>query len=596
MGRIRVLPEHIANKIAAGEVVDRPASIVKELVENALDAAASRIEVRIQHGGKSLIRVADNGHGMMPEDAVLAFERHATSKIASAEDLWTVASFGFRGEALPSIAAVSRTRLTTGTNDRDPAAEVQLDGGIGSAPQPAAPLRGTSVEVKDLFFNTPARRKFLKSDQTEAAHCAEAVFQLALAHPEVHFVFISGNSTLIDARPARNLRERASSLYGEDAAKQLIDFAHDGAGIRLQGLLGKPSLARATRAGQSFFVNRRWVRAPALSYTLQEAFSGLLMHARFPSAFIFIDVDTREVDVNVHPTKQQVKLSNEQDVKAQLLSGVRLRLRREPDMAPHWAPRPEPVAMRPAWPSARVTAQASSSGGPSAGGSSTAGPNEALFSVQEARVPYAVSPAASAPPVSLRNKLRFVRVLGQAHGTYIVAETDDGFAMVDQHAAHERVVFEELLAQLRSGKPERQVLLHEAVLELSPGQRALLDESRPLLRRLGMETEAFGERSVVIRSLPTVLRHADPASFLRDFLDKKEEGIETGEDRELSEIAALIACKRKSVKANEALAPQAVASLLERLARCENPFNCPHGRPTLILQTLQELERQFRRT
>ncbi len=580
MGVIHVLPESIANKIAAGEIVDRPASIVKELVENALDAQAKTIEVRIRNGGKSLISIADDGFGMSTEDASLAFERHATSKIAQLEDLLSIASFGFRGEALPSIAAVSRTTLATGQGPSRPGTLLQLDGGAQIAQREIAPRAGTLIEVRDLFFNTPARRKFIKSDQTESGHIVETLSNLALARPDVRFALFSGQTLLIDAPAGQDLFARAKTLYGEEAASHLLELSHAPGAIQIRGVIGKPQLSRATRAHQSFFVNGRWVRSPALSYALQEGFQGLLMHGRFPVAFLFIDVDPEQVDVNVHPTKQQVKLSNEADVKALVIASVRARLRREPDLAPQIvAGLSQPAAswnLKPAPEFSNVPA---------------------LFQAREnASLVAAREPLPLAAPVAIREGLEFIRILGQVQRTFILAETRDGYAVIDQHAAHERVMFETLLAQLRSGRIERQPLLIDAILEAIPRQQTLLASSLPWLCEAGFEIELFGEGACIIRAVPAALGDVDPVGFLRDYLDEKEAGAGSiGMDRHVSELAALIACKRRSVKANEALGSDAMRALLERLSRCENPFNCPHGRPTVVTHSIADLERVFKR-
>lgn len=583
MGIVHVLPEHVANKIAAGEVVERPASIVKELVENALDAGAGSVEIAIKNGGKSLVRVSDDGCGMSEEDARLAFVRHATSKIAKEEDLTRIASFGFRGEALPSIAAVSRTRLVTCREGESAGTEVAIEGGHLLYCKGSAPRKGTLVEVRDLFFNTPARRKFLKADTTETGHIADAVSHFALAKPAIRFALESAGRKVLDVAPMRDSLERARAVFGDGIAKNLLEFDARAEGIRVFGLLGKPFIARANRTGQVFFVNQRAVRALSLSYALLEGYHGLMLEGQFPVAVLFFELDLERVDVNVHPTKQEVKISEEGEIKSFLKKAVTERLAKERDLAPHLrlaaggtsAPKPrEPAYEKQA---EFVQAAALSVSEP---------PFEASFA----------QPAALAEPVVIKENLKITKILGQVHNTFLVAETEEGMMVIDQHAAHERVMFEVLLKGLREGTPETQGLLVEEVLEVHPRQKDFLEQSMPFLSKVGFELEPFGENAYVIRSYPAIFKDASPSLALRTFLEEREEGkLSSGLEREQEEVAALIACKRKSVTAFDPLTGPSMEALLARLARCENPLNCPHGRPTLIRLSFSDLERQFKR-
>ncbi len=586
MGIIRVLPEAIANKIAAGEVIERPASVVKELVENALDAGATVIEIEIAHGGKSLIRVADNGAGMGREDAELAFARHATSKLAHVEDLWRLTSLGFRGEALPSIAAVSRLRLATARPDDESGTEVRIEGGRPVSVGPCAPRRGTVVEVRDLFFNTPARRKFVRSDATELGHVVDGISNLAFAHLGVRFALTGGPSTLLDVLPTDRARTRAAGLLGEEMARQCLELDGRTGGTRVRGLIGTPAIARANRSGQRWFVNRRWVRALSLSYALQDGYYGLLMHGRFPTALIFLEIDPQRVDVNVHPTKQEVRLSNEADVKTFLRDLVSQRLRQEPSLAPRLAPS-----------TARATSIAGQDpAGPAAPLLADVAPAGRLFTLREPPRLYAAS-SPEPQPIPLREGLKVTRLLGQVHQTYLVAETEEGMLVIDQHAAHERVMFEALSANLRAAQVERQPLLMDAVLELHPREVERFTAALPLLSRIGFEIEPFGERAYVIRACPAILGDQDPVTFLRTALDQQEEGaMRTAVETRTDTLAAFIACKRRSVRAHDSMAPEAASALVRRLARCENPFTCPHGRPTILTLTAADLARQFKRT
>ena len=573
MSIIRVLPEQIANRIAAGEVIERSSSIVKELVENALDAGASSIEVEVRHGGKSLIRVADDGCGMDKQDARLAFQRHATSKITGLADLEGIASFGFRGEALPSIAAVSRTRLVTRPKNVPAGVEVVIEGGklVSVKEHPCAP--GTAIEVRDLYFNTPARRKFLKSDLTELGHIQDTVSHLALASLGVGFKLLADGKTVLDLPSVTDLLSRASAVLGEETGRWLLELEAERDGVRLWGLAGKPSQTRANRSGQSFFVNRRWVRSMPLSFALQAGYHGLLMHGRYPVAVLFLDVDLKRVDVNVHPAKQEVRISNEGEVAGFVKETVAARLKASSDLAPHLKrpagngrPQREYVMRDAAAPSGKPWA------------------------------PLLESLAVSPQAVREQNRFHVTKILGQVHQTFIVAETEEGLMVLDQHAAHERVMFEALLRSLQSGKAERQALLLEEVLELHPRRVELFRQALPLLTKVGFEVEEFGERSFVIRAVPSVFGQANPVQALTTFLEEQEEGKGRSIlDDQKEAVAALCACKQRSVKAREPLEPLAIRKLLESLSHCENPFTCPHGRPVFFTTSAADLEKQFKR-
>ncbi len=593
MGVIKVLSEAIANKIAAGEVIERPASIVKELIENALDAGATSVEISIQHGGKSFIRVADNGSGMKADDAKLAFQRHATSKISAAEDLDHIRSFGFRGEALPSIAAVSRTKLLTRAKGDTAGTGVVIEGGHMVSVQPKACREGTIIEVRDLFFNTPARRKFVKTDPTEMGHVMETVSHFALAMPQVAFSLKSSEKTMLDLLPVQNALDRGSAVFGKDESAGLLEIEGEGTGIRISGFIGKPAIARANRTGQVIFVNQRWVKALSLSYAIQDGYHGLLMHGQFPVACLFIEVDPARVDVNVHPTKQEVRISNESEIKSLIRRTVTERLQKEGDLAPDFKFKPSTAPFQSAASSFQTNVQRASYLEFLEKVAVTTEP----FKAKEAPAEYEVSKNESLlQPISLKDKLHITKILGQIHHTFIVAETEEGMIIVDQHAAHERVMFEVLLQEFESGHPKRQGLLMDEILEIHPKQQEIFKSAMPFLEKLGFDIEPFGENAYVIRAYPAILEGESPVATLKYFLEEKEDGkLETNLDSLQEEVAALIACKRKSVKAHDVLAAAALQSLLERLAACQNPFNCPHGRPTFFKQTFLDLEKQFKR-
>ena len=590
MGAIRVLPEIIANKIAAGEVIERPASIVKELVENALDAGARSVDMTVEHGGKGLIRVADDGCGMDPEDARLAFQRHATSKITVLGDLEEIHSFGFRGEALPSIAAVSRTRLVTRPQGGSTGTEVVVEGGTLLAVQEHPCRTGTIVEVRDLFFNTPARRKFLKSDSTEGGHIQDAISGLALSSGSVRFTFKADGKNVLDLPAAEDLRPRVAAVLSEASADWLLELESEKEGIQLRGFIGKPSVTRANRADIRLYVNRRWVRSLPLSYALLAGYHGLLMHGRFPVAALFLELDLKRVDVNVHPAKQEVRISNEPEVAALIKEAVRERLGRGDNLAPSFTGR------------SYTLTPPSSAGGEGKlaplGAQGAGGGEGRVFDQPVQSILRAVgSGTRLETPLAVRENLRVTKILGQIHNTFIVAETHEGLLLLDQHAAHERVVFEALLKNFSTGKAERQTLLLEEVIELHPRHQELFTRSLPLLKKVGFELEEFGERSFLIRAVPAVFGSVHPVGLLTSFLEELEDGkVRTALEEHPETLAALCACKKQSVKARDPLEPQAIAKLLERLTQCENPFTCPHGRPVFFTQSFSDLERQFKRT
>ncbi len=595
MNVIKVLPEIVANKIAAGEVVERPASIVKELVENSLDAGAKNIEITVRHGGKSLIRISDDGSGMTPQDAELAFKRYATSKITEASDLFQIESFGFRGEALPSIASVSRVRLLTRGKNSSGGAEVTVEGGKLQSVKEAACALGTTVEVRDLFFNTPARRKFLKSDTTETGHIEETVANLALSRRDVRFVLTVSDKKVFDLLPGETLGQRAAALLGKDLENNFFEMEAQAPGLKLYGLIGKPSASRSNRTGQIFFINGRWVRAFALGYGLQAGYHGLLMHGKFPVAVLFLDVDLTRVDVNVHPTKLEVRISGESDVKTFIKEAVAKRLEAEPDMAPDLKVPPRAfifenspkrssslpdflTVSKPYYPQGNQ------------------GDNQKSGGVAEKASVYAPAQEILPKPISLRDKLKITKILGQIHQTFLIAETDEGFMLIDQHAAHEKVMYEALIKNFENTKPSSQRLLMEEVLEVTTKQQDILKKYLSFLQKIGFDIEGFGKNSFAIRAVPSVFEKGSASSVLKEFLEQKEDGhVHTGLEKQKEEIAALIACKKKSVRAFEPLTPVQIQSLLERLAACDNPFSCPHGRPSILKYSFLDLEKQFKR-
>lgn len=590
MPKIHVLPEKIANQIAAGEVVERPASIVKELIENALDARAGTIHVEISHGGLSLIRVVDDGIGMTPADAALSFQRHATSKISTLDDLQTIGSFGFRGEALPSIAAVSRVRLVTRPAEAKAAAELIIEGGVLKKQQDSASAQGTTIEVRDLFFNTPARRKFLKAETTELGHIQEIVGRLSLIRPDVTFSLEANGKRLLDLPAAAKLQDRAPKVLGKQTQGQWIELDVSAPGIHLTGLIGKPSLSKANRTGQVLFVNHRLIRASWISYALQAGMHGHLMEGRYPVAVIVLEVDGKAVDVNVHPTKQEVRLSGQREIAELIKISIRELLVQSGDLAPTLRPGGKistapgrSYTVRPAVPADAPIRQGRA---PWDAVMEQLRPSEAVLEVS----------VTVSEPIVIQDKLRITKVLGQLHNTFLVAETEAGFILVDQHAAHERIIYEQLLKNLKNDHPERQMLLLDELLELDAAEMELFTPFLPTLTAVGFELELFGENTFVIRAVPAALGEINPVELLKTFVEEQLAGkVRTAVEDKQSAIAALTACKKRSVKAGDPMTPVAARGLLQRLAKCENPFNCPHGRPTFFSQTVAELEKQFKR-
>ncbi|PIQ81638.1 MAG: DNA mismatch repair protein MutL [Candidatus Omnitrophica bacterium CG11_big_fil_rev_8_21_14_0_20_64_10] len=588
---IRPLPESVANKIAAGEVVERPASIVKELIENALDAGARSVRVTVEHGGRGLIRVQDDGCGIPADQLKVAFQRHATSKLTALEELEKIGSFGFRGEALAAIGAVARVRLVSRPARQPEGAGIWVEGGAVKGVEPQAASPGTTVEVRDLFFNTPARRKFLKSEATEQGHLQEMVGRLALLRPEVRFTLTLDGKEALDLPAAGDLADRATRVLGKGTEGQWLPIDASQPGVRLTGLIARPAVSKANRSGQVLFVNRRLVRAPWIQYALQAGVHGRLMEGHYPVALLILEIDGARVDVNVHPTKQEVRVSNQSDVVRMIQDSLRERIAQAGDLAPALSPRGRSVSSgrsytlrMPPRPVAPVSA----------------GPAPDWAGVMERLSPETPLAEEGGPlpgPIVIRGGQPITRILGQLHRSYLVAETENGFLLVDQHAAHERVVFEALLKNLKRPDPEKQRLLLDELLELELKEAEPFAAILPTLTAVGFDIDPFGERSYAVRAMPAALGEVNPVALIRTVIEEREEGkLRSAVEERTEVVAALTACKRRSVKAGDSMTLPAAQQLLKQLAGCENPFNCPHGRPTIFTMTLAELERQFKRT
>ncbi len=636
MARIHLLDERTANQIAAGEVVERPASVVKELVENALDAGARRIVVEVSGGGRDLVRVTDDGIGMVPEDARLALQRHATSKIRSAEDLNTITTLGFRGEALPSIAAVSHLELITRPHDQLAGYRIVVEGGQIVAEGEHGCPPGTRVTVRNLFYNVPARLKYLKTSATEMAQIGDVLTRLALANPEVAFRFHSGHAQVFATSGSGDLMAAVTALLGREIAKELIpvDFRSDAAWIH--GFVGRPAIARAGRSHQYFFVNRRAVRTIAARYALEEAYAHLLPGGRYPVCILFIEVEPREVDVNVHPTKAEVRFQREREVRAAVYQAARQALGAallipgtsiSPDGEVRVPDREEEkAALRRGWvpPGAGRPGEGGGRAAPppwqgSAGGAGAqtaarepvrtylppGGLQAALAEKASKEVAAAGAPALDLAGASFVPRpqdpaelIRSLRPLGQVHRSYIACDGPEGLYVIDQHAAHERIFFERLYAAAEEQAAAVQRLLFPLTLDLTPAQMAIWRENAALFAESGFEAEPFGGNTLLIHGVPAGLGTDHVARLVCDFLDRlQEEQVPPGTpvtERRRRVLAAMAACKA-AIKARETLQPEDIAALLQDLAACASPETCPHGRPTIICVSVSELEKRFKR-
>jgi len=671
MGRIHVLSETVANQIAAGEVVERPASVVKEMLENALDAGAMRIKISVEAGGKKLIQITDNGCGMVRDDAMLAFERHATSKIKNAEDLLSVGTLGFRGEALPSIASVSRLRLETRAEEEAAGTVVEINGGkIARVEEAGVPL-GTSITVRDLFFNTPARKKFLKAESTELSHIASLVTQYALAHPEKHFELHSATNAMLVAPPVAGYSERVYQVFGKETLDQLIPVAsrqalervglpqpppwrcreedegevsekglspNNPGEMRIHGFVSKPEIQKLNRNSIFVFVNGRTIRDRLLQHALTEAYRNIIPPAVFPVVLLFLELPAGEVDVNVHPSKTEVRFRQQSVMHDFVRDSVRAALMKA---------RPVPQFMT----EIRSHATASQSLTPGAmtpdmttgaqpwnstsGAASVAplvsaphisdGTNgfalqapvpppfsarfqfedgiavEANAAISLARGVDAIPDNGCAPALDVGEEeptlasLSTLKPLGQIRNSFILAVNEDGLWIVDQHVAHERVLFERVLKQRAAQRVESQRLLMPIVSELSPAQQAVFAEISDELQHNGFEAEPFGARSVAVKVAPAGVEAAAVETMLHELLDqfsREEQSLNLEKIR--ARIAASIAC-HAAIKVNMPLEQHKMEWLLAELAKTDHPYACPHGRPVVLRYSMKDIQKAFKR-
>jgi len=620
---IQQLSAALVNRIAAGEVIERPASVVKELVENAIDAGATSILVEIEDGGRELIRVTDDGHGIAPGQLPLAFAEHATSKIASDDDLFNISTMGFRGEALASIGSVAHARILSRTPDSDAAWEIFNRGGQISDPQAAAGNVGTAVEVRNLFFNVPARRKFMKGAPTEFGHISDAVLRLALPHPGVAFRLINNGKKALDLPVAADAEARLLAAWPDEFHEQRLPLDARDAEIRISGVIGLPELARPTAKYQYLYLNGRHVRDKFVQHALREAFRGLTEPGRHPAAILLIRVPPGDVDVNVHPTKIEVRFKDSGRIHGLVLSAVREKLLGS-DLTPAAVPmradnfdttdRADVRATLAAFfqqipgdlgaPQAPAALQLhTQSGGMPSLDFSRVGIGEGSgFRVQgsgnaEEGAAGDSGAAVGSSQSAIGNPQSAIPTTAiQLHNSYLVTETPDGMLIIDQHALHERIMYEELKARITRGPLESQRMLLPYTLPASSRQMALLEQIQPLLGRLGIEVSPMGPGTIAVQAFPTFLSKLDPVEFMTDLLERGEQELLDLHDEELlHELMDMMACKA-AVKAGDSLTPAEVQALIARKDLVDRSSNCPHGRPTTLRLTLKDLEKQFKRT
>ncbi len=596
---VRLLRSDVSSRIAAGEVIERPSSAVKELVENALDAGATRVWIEVRGGGVGYIRVTDNGIGIPADEVELAFQRFATSKLSEVEDLEAVATLGFRGEALPSIAAVAHVEMRTRSVGEDSGARIEVeDGEVRSLTTIGAPV-GTTATVQNLFRNFPARRKFLRSAASEMSRIQSVVTHYALACPEVAFELKPDRGRTFASPGSGDLREAVAAVYGREIATSMLALTPDSEdrdAPSVSGLIGAPSMDRANRTYISLFVNKRWIQDRSLSYAIEQSYHGFMAERRYPIAVVHLAVPHQDVDVNAHPSKTEIRLRRQNQVFAGLQRAVRATLTEHspvPEVSSrgvtpsaHHAP-PSGTAPPAFWPTVPFAGARQQPSGH--GGQSTGAAFDGLFSPHDA--PSEPSEPAALP--TSRDTLPILRVLGQVQNTYVVAEGPDGVYMIDQHAAHERVMFEKVKSLFAAASPEVQSLLEPAVVELDEGKMELIRTQSEVISGMGFMLETFGESSALVRGVPALVQDSDQSKALVDVLDLMVDGggFETWEDR----AAYSIAC-HGAIRAGKSLSRDEMSELVRQLERCVQPHTCPHGRPTMIHMSSGQLEREFRRT
>jgi DNA mismatch repair protein MutL len=583
---IRLLSPEVASQIAAGEVIERPASVVKELLENSLDAGARNITISIEDAGRTLVEIADDGYGIPADELELAASRHATSKLVHVDELFSISTLGFRGEALASIGSVSHTTLTARVKDSKEGARLKIDGGIaGKLEKIGAPV-GTVVRVENLFYNVPARLKFLKTDVTERRAIDSLVTRYALAYPNVRFKLSEGKNISLQTAGDGDRRAILAALYGVDVAKQMLEVLSDEAGLKLTGFISPTSLTRSNRKDITFFVNGRWVQAISLNSALLQAYHTLLMVGRFPLTVLFLEIDPAEVDVNVHPAKAEVRFKTQDKVFSFVGRSARKAL---------LAYTPVPSVSPTLWGNrASIPTETRQTGIDW----SIAHDEQLIVDdrplTMDDRPSSTVNGQTNESQKTAFNQVPLLRLIGQIGATYLVAEGPDGLYLIDQHAAHERVLFEKLMAQHDQKKIPSQSLLSPVVVNLPPAQAKLLEEQLEVLTHFGFEVEEFGSNAFQVRAMPALFAGSDPAYALKAIVEDFEEDEAPLQSEVEAKLAGRV-CKRLAVKAGQALSQEEQRALLNDLENCDSPRTCPHGRPTMIHLSVDMLEKQFGR-
>lgn len=633
MSRIRLLPETVASQVAAGEVIERPASVVKELVENSIDAGARRIDIFVRRGGVSFIRVIDDGCGMDRDDALLSLERHATSKIRSADDLAVVATLGFRGEALPSIASVARFRLTSREPNAAAGTEIIVNGGKIDVVRDAGEAPGTQIEVRSLFYNIPARRKFLRSENTESRNIEHQLHLQAIGHPEIAFSYARDDKIVFQLPPASNLSQRIRDLYGPELVEALLEIDEDGSARsptaslartapQIRGFVGRAGLTRQSASQQLIFVNGRAIESPLVGGALREGYHTALMKGQYPVTFLFLKIDPADVDVNVHPAKREVRFRNPTAVRETIVRTIRQTLERaRSDWQDKFRP-PDPAGSSRVQPGSREPL--SSGVADPSRSTETTRPNLVLHA-EIAAPPQPVDrelpQLASAPdiveqahrlPATLDSSTDAIarqsrdqqfapgqnqqfQIIGVLNQLYILMENTDGLVLVDQHAAHERILFEELRHRMEEQGVPSQRLLISQTFDLPPRDADWVEQNMLTLQKMGIGIESFGPNTFRIDSLPQFLNVTDPAQFMRTVIDDLKSASRTSSPLRLGEDMIATTVCRHAVKANDPLRYPEMEKLIQDLLACELPYCCPHGRPTMIQISLAELEKKFGR-
>jgi DNA mismatch repair protein MutL len=604
MSKIRILPDALASQVAAGEVVERPAALVRELVENSLDAGARHIEVHAQRGGIAMIRIVDDGSGMDREDAMLCLERHATSKIRTKEDLGAICTFGFRGEALPSIASVSRFRLATREKEALVGTEIEVNGGKLMAVRDHGGAPGTVIEARSLFFNVPARRKFLRTENTEFAHVEQQLRLHAIANPQTAFTLTHNGELVLHLPATRDMLERIRGLVGDELASRLLKIEEATLnGVTVSGYIGGPGMSRSNRQMQTTYLNGRPIESPSISYGLREGYHTALMKGQYPVTFLFIQMDPQAFDVNVHPAKKEVRFHDGNGVRDAIARCVSRTLEGAAKLpAGHASARTVPVV-----PAVEITRQeqfvmpVETSAAPLR---QVEAPVPAPAAIQK-NVPVEVRPAPELNPPKQVEKPKpeaqeqpsasEFRIIGVLQKLYVLMESKEGLVMMDQHAAHERVNFEKFRRALETGGVPCQRLLMPINLQTTPRDADLLKQNQAVLSRLGIEIEPFGPNIFKVEALPAFLKTDDPAAWLDQVIEELSSLSAKASSLRLSEDAIATTACRASVKSNDVLSIPELQALLKDLLACEMPYCCPHGRPTLVQISTAELERKFGR-